>query len=452
MWQQLLISSLPIWDWRIPMPPSKSPTNPPTPRTLLDDCFLHDRDRLRHEEALTLLRERLSPIAATMSVDLENATGFFLAEPIHANRNIPGKDNSAVDGYAHRAADFPATGGFFPVLARIAAGDKAPVELPANAAMRIFTGAVMPQGADTVAMQEDCEPHEQDGHLFVAIPPGLRKGANRRKAGEDLADGALIADAGSILDPQTIAAIASTGFASISAYKPLKIGLFSSGNELKRPGTDADAGEVYDANHFLLRGLLKPLPVEVTDLGIQPDNYQQIEMAIAEAARTHDVIIASGGASKGEEDHMVSALDALGKRHLWQLAVKPGRPMVFGQIGKTLFFGLPGNPVASFVCYLFYVRPSLMLLGGANWPEPRRYFAQANFSFPKKKPDRREFWRGIYSISENGIPVLDKFQRDGSGLITGLREANCLIEVPEETTSVAKGDLLRFIPFSEFGI
>jgi len=197
--------------------------------------------------------------------------------------------------------------------------------------------------------------------------------------------------------------------------------------------------------------LLGSIPVEITDLGIQPDNYEKIEGALKEAARTHDVIIASGGASRGEEDHLVSALDALGKRHMWQLAIKPGRPMIFGQIDNTLFFGLPGNPVACFVCHLLYVRPSLMRLGGADWPEPQRLFAPARFAIAKKKPDRREFWRGIYSVSSDGRPGLSKFERDGSGLISGLREANCLIEISEETTSVDEGDMLTFIPFSELG-
>ena len=173
---------------------------------------------------------------------------------------------------------------------------------------------------------------------------------------------------------------------------------------------------------------------------------------LANAAASHDVILSTGGASRGEEDHIIEAMGRLGRRHLWQLAIKPGRPMGFGQIGDTVFFGLPGNPVASFVCFLLYVRPSLLRLAGAHWSEPQRHFAPARFAIPKKKKDRREFWRGTYSIDGNGKPGLDKFEQDGSGLITGLRESNCLIDIPEDVASVREGEMLAFIPYAAYGL
>ena len=420
-------------------------------KRLIDDCFLHDKERLPHDEALAILRGRLTPIAASVTASLNEAAGRVLAEDIRASRNIPSSDNSAVDGYAFRSADFDDAGGYFAVTSRITAGNTSPVSLAPWTAARIFTGAVMPEGADTVAMQEDCEPHHQDGRDFVAIPQGLKPGANRRRAGEDLGTGDSIGTTGDLLIPPLIAALASTGKSRLQIFSPLKIAVFSSGNELREPGETAVDGQVFDSNRYLLQALMKSLPVEITDLGILPDNYDVIETKLESAAKTHDIIISSGGASLGDEDHIIGALEKLGTRHLWQLAVKPGRPMSFGQIGNSVFFGLPGNPVACFVCFLLYVRPSLLRLGGANWHEPKRFLVPALFDFSNKKPDRREFWRGIIKET-NGIPGLEKFDRDGSGLITGLREADGLIEIPEAVTSVKKGDLLRFIPWSEFGM
>ncbi len=418
----------------------------------MDDCFLNDKERLPHEEAIAILKDRLKPVAMNELSPLENSSGKVLAADIAATRNIPSTDNSAVDGYAYRASDFAAAGGFFPVTNRIAAGDLNPSALASSGAVRIFTGAVMPQGADTVAMQEDCQIEIRDSKEFVAIPSGLKPGANRRRAAEDLAIGNLIASRGEILTPQTISAIASSGIAQISIYCPLRIAVLSSGNELREPGENAKDGQVFDSNRHLLKALLGTLPVKVTDLGIQPDDVEAVATSIAGAAVNHDIIISTGGASRGEEDHIIAALDRLGKRHLWQLAVKPGRPMSFGQIGDTVFFGLPGNPVACFVCFLLYVRPAILRLGGADWNEPRRFLVPANFDYPKKKPDRREFWRGMYRSRKDGTYGLDKFDRDGSGLISGLRQADGLVEIPEDVTSVRSGDLLNFIPWSEFGI
>lgn len=421
-------------------------------RPLLNDCFLTDKDRLPHHEAIEILKSRLPVIVKTESIPLKEATGRVLAETITASRNIPSTDNSAVDGYAYHSGSYDATGGYFPVIARIAAGDTQRIEIPEFGAARIFTGAIMPQGVDTIAMQEDCEPHEQDGAHFVAIPSGLKPGANRRKAGEDLKIGDIIASTGEVLTPQRIAAIAATGKAEIEVYAPLKVAILSNGDELREPGEVAENGQSYDSNRFLLQSLLSNLPIEITDLGILPDSYEEIERELAKAANTHDIVVSSGGASQGEEDYAVMALEKLGTRHLWQLAVKPGRPMSFGNIGDCAFFGLPGNPVACFVCFLLYVRPSLLQLAGAIWLEPKRYLVPSGFAYAGKKPDRREFWRGFYLNDETGKPFLEKFARDGSGLITGLRVSDGLIEIPEEATSINKGDLLSFIPWSEFGL
>ena len=422
-----------------------------TDRTILDDCFLHDKDRLRHDEALAILKAAVAPVVGTQTVRLEEACGRVLAEPVTSPRAVPADDNSAVDGYAFAFADYDATGGFFPVVERIAAGHPAASPLPVGAAARIFTGAVMPGRAETVAMQEDCERHEQDGQDFVVIPPGLKQGANCRLAGEDLAAGDAVALAGQRLRPQDIAAIASTGEAEISVFEPIRVALFSTGDEIVRPGTPLGDGQVYDSNHYLLRALLQTIGAEISDLGILSDDAQDVADALTSAAADHHAVLTTGGASRGEEDHLVTCLDALGKRHLWQLAIKPGRPMTFGQIGETIVLALPGNPVAAFVCFLLYARPVFSVLSGAGWLEPPRFEIPADFAIEKKKPDRREFLRGALH-RENGRLEVRKFSRDGSGLITSLRQADGLIELDEATTAVRRGDRVAFIPFSTLGL
>lgn len=423
-----------------------------TGRQLLDDCFLHDKDRLRHQDALDLLKDRVSSITEVETIPLSEASERVLAQTVTAPRNVPLADNSAVDGYAFRHSDFDEAGGFFRLQQRVAAGHASQTGLAPWGAARIFTGAVMPPGADTVAMQEDCEPHHQDGQDFVIVPQGLKKGANCRLAGEDVAAGTPILDSGQRLRPQDVAAIASTGLGEISVHRKLKIGLLSTGDELRRPGSLITVGDVYDSNHFLLQGLCATLPVEVEDLGILKDDAALVETTLKEAAGRFDVLLTSGGASRGEEDHLLAALDTLGSRHMWQLAIKPGRPMMFGSIGECVFLGLPGNPVAAMVCFLLYVRPVLSVLGGGPFLTPQGYQVPAAFDVPKKKPDRREFYRAYLQDGADGAPTAHKFSRDGSGLITGLREADGLIEIPEEVTSIARGDLVTFLPFAGFGL
>jgi len=423
-----------------------------TGKRLLDDCFLHDKDRLRHHEALRLLKDRVSNIADVETLPLEETLERVLAQTVTAPRDVPLADNSAVDGYAFRHADFDEAGGFFRLDQRIAAGHSSQTVLAPWGAARIFTGAVMPPGADTVAMQEDCEPHNQDGQDFVIVPQGLKKGANCRLAGEDVAAGQTILETGQRLRPQDVAAIASTGLGEVSVYRKLRVGLISTGDELRRPGKLITIGDVYDSNHFLLRGLCSSLPLDVEDLGILRDDAALVETTLREAAERFDVLVTTGGASRGEEDHILAALDTLGSRHMWQLAIKPGRPMMFGSIGNCVFLGLPGNPVAAMVCFLLYARPVMSVLGGGAFLQPQGYKIPAAFDVPKKKPDRREFYRAFLETGPDGLPTAQKFKRDGSGLITGLREADGLIEIPEEVTSLSRGDLVTYLPFSGFGL
>jgi molybdopterin molybdotransferase len=292
----------------------------------------------------------------------------------------------------------------------------------------------------------------QDAQGFVAIPPGLKPGANRRRAGEDLAEGDVVAEAGTRLRPQELAAIASAGADTVSVYRRLRVAVISTGDEIVRPGAPLADGQVYDSNHVLLTTLLESVDAKVTDAGVLPDDAAAVSDRLKQLAAAHDAVLTTGGASRGEEDHLVASLDEIGKRHLWQLAVKPGRPMSFGQIGDCAVVALPGNPVAAFVCFLLYVRPMLAVMGGGRWREPQRFPLPADFAIDKRKTGRREFLRGWLATDDHGRLVVRKFSRDGSGLITSLREADGLIEIAEDVPAVQHGDMVTFLPFSGLGL
>ncbi len=420
-------------------------------KTLADDCFLHDKDRLPHGEALAILKARVRPVAGTEDVPLNRAAGRYLAEAIVAPRSIPAHDNAAVDGYAfaHAAYDMQA-GSRLKIVGEASAGHPLAATPPLYGAVRIFTGAVVPRGYDSVAMQEDVTLEAEGEQRFALIPPRLRAGANRRLAGEDSKEGACLVEPGTRLRPQDVASGAACGLGRLRCHAPLKVAIVSTGDEILRAGDAFVPGKVYDANAPMLEGLVQAVGAEAVDLGVLPDDPDRMRAALEDASRRYDVLVISGGASQGAEDYVVKTIDALGKRHLWQIAIKPGRPMSFGQIGDCVVLGLPGNPVAVFVCFLIYVRPVLARLAGGTWPEPVRYPIPAAFT-QSKKPGRREFWRAQLTRKDGRLAVA-KFPRDGSGLISSLRDADGLIEVAEEVSEVKEGDLVDFIPFTEFGL
>lgn len=416
-------------------------------RKLLDDCFLHDKDRMKHAEVLSNIASKLSVTVDDEMVSLDRAAGRICAKEIAAPRNVPLTDNSAVDGYAFSHDKYLQRKGKFMLGALIAAGQIHQVRLNANECARIFTGATMPTNAETVAMQEDCTIGD-DGTIH--IPVGLKKGANCRLAGEDLSAGDILIEQGAFISPARIAALASIGQSQIKVRKKLRVAIISTGNEIIEPGQEIHAGQIYDVNRPMLKALLASELIEITDVGIIPDDETTLVNTLKRTSDTHDLILTSGGASRGDEDHMLNALDRLGKRHLWQIAIKPGRPMMFGQIDNCVVIGLPGNPVAAFVCSLHYVMQVISGLTGCKTQRPQGMMVPAGFEIKKKKTDRREFLRGWLQIDSGGTTRAIKFDRDGSGLVSGLRMATGLIEIPEEVDHVSTDDLVHFIPLSSF--
>jgi molybdopterin molybdotransferase len=415
---------------------------------LSDDCFAFGGPLLGLDEALKLLLERTQPVTGIAQVSLAAARGRVLAADIVAPRDVPPHDNSAVDGYALYFDDLaPGAETVLRVEGRAAAGHPLAGAQKRATAVRIFTGAPMPAGEgggpDTVMMQEDCV--EKDG--LVHVPPGLKRGANRRKRGEDIKAGTVILKAGRRLRPQDIGLAASIGLTSVPARLPLRVSLFSTGDEIREPGTPAPDGTVYDANRFSLLAALQGLGCAVTDLGILPDRLDTIRAALARAAAAHDLILTSGGMSTGEEDHIKAAVEALGSLHFWRLAIKPGRPIAFGQVSRVPFVGLPGNPVAVMVTFLRIARPLILRLSGAEVSEPRLFKLRADFEH-KKKAGRREWVRAAI-VRENGGAVLRKFPRQGAGILTSMVESDGLVELGEEVTHLKAGETVDFLPFSE---
>jgi len=409
-----------------------------------DCCFQAAEEMMPLADALKRLAELVSVSVATEQVPLNDSLSRVLAEDLVSPMNVPPHDNSAVDGYAVFHADLdPNNPTVLPVNGRIAAGH--PFERPAERgeALRIFTGAPMPEAADTVVMQEDTI--EQDGK--VTIKPGIKKSANRRKAGEDVSQGAAIIEKGSLLRPQEIGLAASVGYSTLPVYKKLRVAVFSTGDEVRDPGATLPAGGIYDSNRYILMTQLKGLGCEVTDLGILPDQLPAIRGALDDAAANHDVLITSGGVSLGEEDHVKAAVEALGELHFWKLAIKPGRPIALGQVKGKTFIGLPGNPVAALVTFLRIGRPVLMRLSGRATIDAPNYKVRAGFSYDKKA-GRREWLRARLGHDGDG-PLALKFHSEGSGILSSMVFSDGLIELAEETTEVKEGDLIDFLPFNE---
>ncbi len=413
---------------------------------LTDDCFAHGGRLMRVDEARQLLAGTVTAVTGSETVPLHQALGRILAEDVVSPVDIPPAPNSAVDGYAVFHADLdPEQETHLPVIGRVTAGQMDLPEARRGAAIRIFTGARLPAGPDTVMMQEDCEEHGGN----VIIRPGIRKGSNARKAGEDVARGDVVLQKGQKLRPQDVGQAAAVGRREVLVSQRLRVALFSTGDELREPGSDLDPGAIYDSNRYTIHALLTGLGCAVEDLGILPDRLEVVREALAEAEGRHDLLVTSGGVSVGEEDHVKAAVEALGKLHLWRLAVKPGRPIALGQVGLVPFVGLPGNPVAVVVTFLTVVRPMILRLMGGRDSPPHTFKVRAGFDHKKKK-DRREWVRAHLVAGANGEGLTaEKFPREGAGILSSLVAADGLIELPEDLTLLKAGAMVDFLPFSE---
>lgn len=407
------------------------------------DCFQGPDQQITAGEALARLKAQAQPVTAVETVPLAEAAGRILAATPAAVRPIPAYDNSAVDGYAFRHDPHLTR---FKVIGRAAAGHPFAGAVGPGEAVRIFTGAAMPEGADTVAMQEVAV---ADGQ-WVTLPPGLTAGDNRRFAGEDVKAGDRPLALKTRLRPQEVAILAAMGVPEVAVHRRLSVAVFSSGDEIREPGSPLPPGGVYDANRYFLRATLKAWGHEVHDLGILADDKAVVTKALLEAAEAYDVVLTSAGASQGDEDHIVRTVETHGRLHFWRLAIKPGRPLALGNLGRAAFIGLPGNPVAVALGLMRFARPVLEVMAGAPWSEPMPSLMPAAFAMTKKA-GRREYLRGRRRMTDHGV-VAERFALDGSGIISSLIAADGFIELDEDITEIKVGDTVSFLPFSEFGL
>ena len=416
---------------------------------LSDDCFAFNGPLLPVADAERLFVERVAPVEGTETTALRDAVGRVLAEGIIAPVDVPPFDNSAVDGYAVRAADLQAAGETrLAIVDRVTAGRAADHALKTGEAIRIFTGAPVPAGADTVFMQEDCR---VEGGAVI-VPSGLKLGANRRLAGEDMRAGAVALPAGRRLAVQHVALAAALGLTALKVRRRVRVALFSTGDEIVEPGAKLPRAALYDSNRYLLAGLIARLGAEVTDLGILGDDPLELARAIGAAAQSHDLVLTSGGVSTGEADHVRSAIESIGRIVFWRMAIKPGRPVAMGVLPArggdgAAFVGLPGNPVAVFVTFVRVVRPLLLRLAGAL-PEPLLAMpARAAFAYKKRK-GRREYVRVALRPAADGTIEVFKHAQDGAGVITSLTETDGLAELAEDVTSVEPGATIGFLSYA----
>ena len=411
---------------------------------LSDDCFASGTGLLSVGEALARIDQRVVPVVDTETLALRAAHGRVLAADVVATINVPPHANSAVDGFAVRHADLaPDRETDLPVGGRAAAGHPLDRPIRTGEAIRIFTGAPMPEGADTVMMQEDCVICENR----VQLPPGIRKGANRRHAGEDVAAGETALTSGTRLGPAEIGLAAAIGRRELRVYRSLRVALLSTGDEVHEPGTELPPGMVYDANRFMLATLLERLGCTVSDLGIAPDREAALVDLLSAASANHDLIVTSGGVSTGDEDHVKAAVERLGVLYFWRLAIKPGRPVALGQVAGVPLIGLPGNPVAAAVTFAVLARSLILKLAGAAAAAPRAIPARAGFAY-RKRPGRREYLRA--RLQRDGDAVIAvKYPRDGAGILSSIVRSDGLVVLDEAASDLDVGTTIDFLSFSE---
>lgn len=411
---------------------------------LSDDCFAFGGPMMSVDEAVGIIASRVKAVGEAEAVPLLEADGRILARDLAAPLPLPPFTNSAVDGYAVGSGELPRDREqAFPVNGRVQAGAPAEPAQPSHA-VRIFTGAPMPEGTDTVFMQEDVRIDEAGR---VVLPAGLKAGANVRPAGEDIPYGHVALKAGQRMRPQDVALAAAFGLTQLDVVRRLRVAVFSTGDELASPGTTRAAAQLFDSNRFMLMAMLRRLGCEISDLGILRDERVSLTGALKQAAGQHDLILTTGGVSTGEEDHVKAGIEGAGTLVLWRMAIKPGRPVAMGVIDGTPLIGLPGNPVASFVTFVHVVRPAVLALSGAK-PEPLIPMqVKAAFKY-KKKSGRREYVRVMLRKASDGALEAIKFPREGAGLLSSLVETDGLAELGESVVEVGPGDSIGFLGYA----
>jgi molybdopterin molybdotransferase len=397
------------------------------------------------QRLLAVAHDRVLP--EVEKVDTFDSLGRVLARSVVSALDVPPADNTSMDGYAMRAADVPATGTVLPVSQRLPAGVVGQPLQPGTA-VRIFTGAQVPAGADAVVMQEQCSAVPGDGLGSVRIDAVPQPGQWVRRRGEDVLLGAEVLTPGTRITPQAMGLAASVGASRLTVRRKPRVALFSTGDELVMPGEvdpqDMRPGAIYNSNRFFLSALLHRLGCEVSDLGIVPDNRERTVAALKTAADHHDLILTSGGVSVGEEDHIKPAVQSLGSLDLWQIAIKPGKPFAYGRVGQAHFMGLPGNPVSSFITFQLLVRPFLLRLSGVTDVAIKSIASQAHFTW-SRADKRREFLR----VRRNAAGGLDLFPNQSSGVLTSTVWGDGVVDNPPGQ-AIAHGDTVRFIPMSEW--
>ena len=414
------------------------------PKTLREASCADDYDpnSMPVDTARSLIRTFLTPVTATERVHVRQALSRVLAAPVISPVNVPGHDNSAMDGYAVRFADLvPDQETTLSRIGEAFAGKPFSGTLGPGQCVRIFTGAVMPTGADSVVMQERAR--EDASGVHIAAGAIRKAGDNRRFAGEDLKAGAVVFDAGQRIRPAELGMIASLGINEVSVYRKLRVAFFSTGDELKSIGAPLAEGEIYDSNRYTIYGMLQRLDCDLIDMGVVPDIPDELERAFATAAAAADVVITSGGVSVGEADFVKALLDKLGEVLFWKIAMKPGRPLAYGRIGGAHFFGLPGNPVSVMVTFYQFVRDALLMLQGQRNVAPVPMFKVPLASALRKAPGRTEFQRGILEADGNGGWVVRTTGDQGSGILSSMSRANCFVVLPADSGNHAAGDFVE---------